>query len=107
VITRPGGGALLESVWRNWRSRIYVPAAVRAGLQRPRPYDLRHSFVSLLIWEGRNVAEVATQAGHSVETCSRDYIHVFKESRGTRGMSATTRIWRARKAAGLPVFART
>jgi transposase-like protein len=30
-----------------------------------RPYDLRHSFVSLLLAEGANVVEIARQAGHS------------------------------------------
>jgi excisionase family DNA binding protein len=43
----------------------YTPAATAAGVQRPRPYDLRHSFVSLLIAEGHNIVEVARQAGHS------------------------------------------
>jgi len=35
------------------------------GVERPRPYDLRHSFVSLLSAEGHNVVEVARRAGHS------------------------------------------
>jgi integrase len=53
------------TAYRNWRRRIYTPAAEAAGVERPRPYDLRHSFVSLLIAEGRNVVDVARQAGHS------------------------------------------
>jgi integrase len=38
-----------------------------------KPHDLRHSFVSMLIQEGRSIAEVAQQAGHSVDksTCRR------------------------------------
>jgi hypothetical protein len=44
--------------------------------------------VSLLIWEGRSVAEVAEQAGHSVETCSRDYVHVFKDYDAARRVTA-------------------
>ena len=63
-----------------------------------RPYDLRHSFVSLLIWEGRTVAEVAEQAGHSVETCSRDYVHVFKDYGPANRITASERILRARAA---------
>ena len=39
--------------WKNWRRRIFEPAAKAAGLERVRPYDLRHSFASLLIHEGR------------------------------------------------------
>lgn len=59
VIPRFDGHALSETDWRNWRRRIYRPTAQRAGLEMSRPYDLRHSFVSLLISEGHTVAEVA------------------------------------------------
>ena len=38
--------------WRNWRKRIYRPAAEAVGLDGARPYDLRHAFASLLIHEG-------------------------------------------------------
>jgi integrase len=47
------------------RRRVFEAAAERAGRGRVRPYDLRHSFVSLLIAEGRSIVEVARQAGHS------------------------------------------
>jgi integrase len=46
-------------VYQNWRRRIYNPTATASGVHSPRPYDLRHSFVSLLIQEGRSVVEVA------------------------------------------------
>ena len=68
------------------------------GLPSTRPYDPRHSFVSLLIWEGRSVAEVAEQARHSVDTCSRDYVHVFKNYEPARRITATARIEAARAA---------
>ena len=48
-----------------------------------RPYDLRHSFVSLLIAEGHNVVDVARQAGVSVATVS-------KVVNGRYGVSAAT-----------------
>jgi integrase len=67
-----------------------------AGLDSSRPYDLRHSFVSLLIWEGLSVAEVAEQAGHSAETCSRDYVHVFKDYDPAGRVTASEQILRAR-----------
>lgn len=51
--------------WRNWRRRTFAPATRRLGLDGVRPYDLRHSFVSLLIAEGRSIVEVARQAGYS------------------------------------------
>lgn len=98
VIPRSDGRHLVETDWRNWRRRIYRPAARRAGLETSRPYDLRHSFVSLLIWEGRSVAEVAEQAGQSVETCSRDYVHVFKDYDPALRVTASEQILRARAA---------
>jgi integrase len=98
VVPRSDGRHLVETDWRNWRRRIYRRASRRAGLDGSRPYDLRHSFVSLLIWEGRTVAEVAEQAGLSVETCSRDYVHVFKDYDPARRVTAAARIKRARAA---------
>lgn len=49
------------------------------GVTQARPYDLRHSFVSLLILEGRSVIDVAHQASHSAETCLLYYAHLFAE----------------------------
>ena len=65
--------------WQNWRRRIYTPASRGAGVTNPRPYDLRHSFVSLLIHEGRSVVEVARQAGHAPTMTLTTYAHVFDE----------------------------
>ena len=48
------------------------------------PKSLRHSFVSLLLHEGRAVTYVAEQAGHTVETLSRDYASVIHELDGGR-----------------------
>jgi integrase len=61
---RPDGGPWRDTDYRNWRKRAFTPAAADAGLAL-RPYDLRHSFVSLLIREGQSIVEVARQAGHS------------------------------------------
>jgi hypothetical protein len=44
-----------------------------------RPYRLRGSFVSLLLWEGRSLTYVAEQAGHSVATLARHYAGVLRE----------------------------
>jgi hypothetical protein len=40
---------------------------------------LRGSFVSLLLWEGRSLAYVADQAGHSVATLANHYAGVLEE----------------------------
>lgn len=54
-------------------------AAEAAGLLHA-PYDLRGSFASLLIQEGRNVVDVAKQLGHTPETCLRYYARLFDEA---------------------------
>jgi integrase len=79
IFARPDGEAWRNDDYRNWRKRAFVPAAKAAGLSAPRPYDLRHSFVSLLINEGVSIVEVARQAGHSPEECLRTYAHTFEE----------------------------
>ena len=66
--------------WQNWRRRVYQPAAIAAGVTGDlRPYRLRSSFVSLLLWEGRSLAYVAEQAGHSIATLARHYAGVIRE----------------------------
>jgi len=40
-------------------------------------HDLRHTFASLLIWEGRPITYVAQQLGHSPQTCLTTYAHVI------------------------------
>lgn len=85
------------TAYRNWRRRIYTPVAQAAGIQRPRPYDLRHSFVSLLIAEGHNIVEVARQAGHSPTMALDTYAHVFEEFDPTERVNAADRIRKARE----------
>jgi integrase len=89
--------------YRNWRRRIYVPAAVACGVTNPRPYDLRHSFVSLLIHEGRSVVEIARQAGHSPKMALDTYAHVFDEFALEDRLPADEQIRRARSAEDVPV----
>jgi len=50
-----------------------------------RPYRLRGSFVSLLLWEGRSLTYAAEQAGHSVATLAKHYAGVLPaSSKGSR-----------------------
>jgi hypothetical protein len=81
--------------YRNWRSRVYTPAATRAGLASTRPYDLRHAFVSLLLAEGHSVVDVAAQAGHAPTMTLDTYAHVRAELDGD-GRSAEAVIAAAR-----------
>jgi integrase len=96
VFPRPSGASWGADDWRNWRRRVFQANAAAIGLQGARPYDLRHSFVSLLIQEGRTVIDVAQQAGHSAETCLRYYAHLFAEFDPAVRMSAEEEIRRAR-----------
>ena len=86
------------TAYQNWRRRIYTPVASACGVGSPRPYDLRHSFVSLLIHEGRNVVDVARQAGHAPTMALNTYAHVFEEFDPAERVSAEERIERARAA---------
>ena len=76
-----------------------LPPARRSRRRRAgaRPYDLRHSFVSLLIAEGHNVVEVARQAGHSPKMALDTYAHVFEEFDPAERIDAADRIRTARE----------
>ncbi len=96
VFPRRDGEPWQDTDWRNWRRRVFTPAAEAAGLGAIRPYDLRHSFVSLLIAEGRSIVEVARQAGHSPTMTLNTYGHVFDELEGAERQSAEDLIREAR-----------
>jgi integrase len=83
--------------YKNWHRRTFRPATAAAGLIGSRPYDLRHSFVSLLIAEGHNVVEVARQAGHSPKMALDTYAHVFEDFDPTQRIDAAERIRNARE----------
>ena len=86
--------------WDNWRNRHFFPAARDAGLDRPRPYDLRHSFASLLIREQRtSIVELADQLGHAPTMTLDTYSHVFAEHRREEPVDVTQWILRAREEA--------
>jgi site-specific recombinase XerD len=92
-----------EHDWRNWRRRVFKPAALAAGLPADvRPRDLRGSFVSLLVHEGRNIIEVGRQVGHSAVVCQRDYAQVFDDHDPTQRLNAIEIIAAAREAAARP-----
>jgi hypothetical protein len=63
-----------------------------------RPYDLRHSFASLLLHEGRSVIYVARQLGHGAELTMRTYGHVIEELEDRPQLPAEDAIREAREA---------
>jgi integrase len=90
------GGPLTEGQWNRWQEGIYRQSATAAGVERPRAYDLRHSFVSVLIHEGVSILEVARQAGHTPTVALNTYGHVFDEFEPAERTTAEAQIRRAR-----------
>ena len=95
------GGVTSDYDWRNWRKRVFAPVAASAGIAIGRPYDLRHSFASLLIHEGRSLAEVAVQLGDAVATVASTYTHAFVEAEALPRELAADVIEAARVALGV------
>ncbi|MGB2694956.1 MAG: site-specific integrase [Dehalococcoidia bacterium] len=99
IFPESGGGLWSEHDWRNWRRRCFAKAAEAVGIEGSRPYDLRHSFASLLIHEGRSVVEVAAQLGHSPTMTLTTYAHVMAELSDGPRRKAEDEIRAARKSA--------
>jgi integrase len=91
------GGVWNDGAWQSWHRDAWHPACAGAGIENARPYDLRHSFISLLIHEGRSVVEVARQAGHSPTMTLDVYAHVFDEFDLSERVSAEDQIAQARR----------
>jgi integrase len=68
-----------EAAYQSWRQRAFGRALKTAGVEHARPYDLRHSFASLLLHEGRSVIYVARQLGHGAQLTLGTYGHVVDE----------------------------
>jgi integrase len=82
--------------YKQWISRVWEPALEQAGIPYQRPYDLRHSFASLLLHEGRSVIYVARQLGHSATLTMKTYGHVIEELDEAPRISAEDAIIAAR-----------
>jgi integrase len=76
--------------WRNVSPRALKPALQKAGIEPLRWHDLRHTFASLLIRGGANIAFVSRQLGHgSSDITLRVYAHLFdraEQAERTRAM---------------------
>ncbi len=42
-----------------------------------KPYSLRHTNASILIYSGLNIVEIANRLGHSVQVCQSVYVHLL------------------------------
>lgn len=99
VFPTAGGGLWSANAFEKWRRRVFTPALQTTGTERARPYDLRHSFASLLLHEGRSVIYVARQLGHGAELTMRVYGHVIEELEDRPQLPAEDAIREARQAA--------
>jgi integrase len=85
ILPRADGAPWRDTDYRNWRKRKFAPGARGAGLDSPRPYDLRHSFVSLLIQQGDSVVEVARQDVRVLYARDEDELGEAAELGSTKG----------------------
>jgi integrase len=90
-----------KTAWQIWRNDRWAPACRAAGLHEvPRPYDLRHSFASLLLAEGRQPVYVAKQLGHSLAVLLTTYAHLIAEYEDVERIDAEAEIRKARGKVG-------
>ena len=63
----------------NTRSRYFEPELTKAELGKVRFHDLRHTYASLLIEQGKNIKYIQSQLGHSSPTVTLNvYAHLMK-----------------------------
>ena len=64
----------------NMMKRRFIPALNRAGIEKIRFHDLRHTYASLLLVNGAPMKYVQHQLGHSSITMTMDlYTHLLPE----------------------------
>jgi integrase len=75
---------------------VWKPTLEAAGVPYQVPYDLRHSFASPLLHEGRSVIYVARQLGHDATLTLKTYGHVIDELEDQPAVKAEDAIRAAR-----------
>jgi integrase len=53
----------------------------KTSLNGVKPYDLRHTNASILIYSGLNIVEIASRLGHSVQVCQSVYLHLIEDKK--------------------------
>lgn len=85
------------AAYQSWRRRAFARALEGAGIEHARPYDLRPSYASLLLHEGRSVIYVARQLGHDARLTLTAYGHVMDEFEDQPQLDAVVAIMAARE----------
>jgi integrase len=120
IFAQADGAPWHDHGWRDWRERVWQPACeavglasitnttiVKDGKRRARrtyegavPYDLRHSFASLLIHENKySIMQIAEWMGHSPFTLLNHYAHVIGDTTGKSTQPSERAIKLARETA--------
>lgn len=105
VLPARAGGLWSHSAYNNWRLRVWRPAVGTvaatddnlAPLAAARPYDCRHSFVSLHLRAGEDPLRVAQWAGHSPAVMWKHYAHLIEDRRGGKAVPVEQQIAAARE----------
>ena len=95
----PGDGDVswTKARWDFWTAGHWGPACRAVGLDPPpRPYDLRRSFASLLLAEGKQPMYVARQLGHSVDRTAENLRPLLDEFEDRERIDAEAEIRKAR-----------
>ena len=58
---------------RAFRRSFWTPTLKRLGIRYRRPYNMRHTYATVMLMAGMNAAFCARQLGHSVEMFHRTY----------------------------------
>lgn len=118
VIARADGRPWRETDYRNWRRRIWQPAAAAAGVATldvevyrdergrrkerrrydgPPPYWMRHGAVTVRILAGVPYREISDELGHDVKTLIDHYDHFTQDQRGAARIPVPQQIAEARR----------
>ena len=73
LLTGPRGGALVNS---NFRSQVWVPGLLDAGVDEARLHDLRHTYATWLLEAGVSLARVGQLMGHVSPATTQRYAHL-------------------------------
>jgi hypothetical protein len=77
------------------RNRDWYPALEAAGIDKRRPYHLRHTLATEALAAGVSIFELARLMGASVKTIDMHYGHLARESEDDQGATRRARFRRA------------
>ncbi len=93
VFANPRTARPFKNIFNSWNT-----ARKNAGLQDVRLHDLRHSFASFLINQGRSLYEVQKLLGHTQIKTTQRYAHLSNESLLSAANSAVASVpWNLKK----------